>query len=128
MYLRYFVAWFPIVIIAFGNATIREAVYKRYVGELAAHQISTLSLGILVGIYVLVLSRHVKLQNAGQAVGVGLMWLVMTIVFETALGRYVLGNPWSQVLRDYNVSEGRVWPLFLLWLTVSPYVFYRIKD
>ena len=128
MYLRYFVAWFPIIILAFANATIREAVYKRYVSELAAHQISTLTLGILVGIYVWVLSRHLKLQSSGQAVGVGLMWLVMTVIFETTLGRYVLGNPWSQVLRDYNVLEGRVWPLFLLWLTVSPYVFYRIKD
>lgn len=128
MYLRYFVAWLPIIILAFANATIREAVYRRYAGELAAHQISTLTLGILVGTYVWVLSRRVKLQNAGQAVGVGLMWLVMTIVFETGLGRYVLNNPWSLVLRDYNISEGRVWPLFLLWLTVSPYVFYRIKD
>ena len=128
MYLRYFVAWFPIIILAFANATIREAMYKRYVGELAAHQISTLTLGILAGIYVWVLSRHLKLQNVDQAVGVGLMWLVMTTIFETGLGRYVLGNPWSQVLRDYNISEGRVRPLFLLWLTVSPYVFYRTKD
>ena len=128
MYLRYFVAWFPIIILAFANATIREAVYKRYVGELAAHQISTLTLGILVGIYVWVLGRHLKLQSSRQAVGVGFMWLVMTVIFETGLGRYVLGNPWSQVLRDYNIAEGRVWPLFLLWLTVSPYVFYRIKD
>ena len=128
MYLRYLVAWFPMIILAFANATIREAVYKRYVGELAAHQISTLTLGVLVGIYVRVLSKHLKLHSSGQAVGVGFMWLVMTIIFETALGRYVSGNPWGQVLRDYNVLEGRVWPLFLLWLTVSPYVFYRIKD
>ena len=128
MYLRYFVAWFPIIILALANASLREAVYRRYVGELAAHQVSTLTLGLLVGTYVWVLSRHLKLQSPGQAVGVGLMWLVMTVIFETALGRYVSGNPWSQVLRDYNLLEGRVWPLFLLWLTVSPYVFYRIKD
>jgi hypothetical protein len=128
VYLRYFVAWFPIIILAFANATLREAVYKRYVGELAAHQFSTLTLGVLAGTYVWVLSRHLKLQSPGQAVGVGFMWLGMTTIFETGLGHYVSGNPWSQVLRDYNVLEGRVWPLFLLWLTVSPYVFYRIKD
>jgi hypothetical protein len=127
VYLRYFIAWFPIVVIAFANATGREAVYKRYVGELAAHQISTLTMCILVGIYVWILSKYLKLQSSGQAIGVGLMWLVMTIIFETGLGRYVLGNPWSQVLRDYNISEGRVWPLALLWVTLSPYVFYRIK-
>jgi hypothetical protein len=55
------------------------------------------------------------------------MWLVLTIAFETVLGRYVLGNPWSQVFGDYNVLEGRVSPLSLLWLTVSPYVFFRIR-
>ena len=36
MYLSYFVAWFPIIIFAFANAAIREAVYKRYVSELAS--------------------------------------------------------------------------------------------
>ena len=129
MYLRHFVAWFPMIILAFANATVREAMYRRrYAGELAAHQLSTLTLCILVGIYVWVLRRYSKPESSDQAVGVGLMWLVMTVVFETGLGRYVSGNPWRQVLRDYNLLEGRVWPLFLLWLTVSPYVFYRIKD
>lgn len=94
MYLWYFVAWFPIVILAFANATIRQAVYGRYLGELSAHQLST-------------------------PVLCGLIW-----VFETVLGHYVLGDPWSQVLRDYNVLEGRIWPLVLLM--ISPYVFYEI--
>lgn len=41
MYSKYFVAWFPIVIIAFANAAVRRAGYAGYVGDLAAHQIST---------------------------------------------------------------------------------------
>ncbi len=127
MYLKFFIAWFPIVILAFANAAARQAVYEKYVGELAAHQISTLTMCILAGIYVWVLSGYLKLQSSGQAIGVGLMWLVMTIMFETILGRYVLGNPWSQVFRDYNILEGRVWGLFLLWLTVAPYVFYKVR-
>jgi hypothetical protein len=127
VYLKYFIAWFPIVILAFANATVRETVYKRYVSELAAHQVSTLTMCVLVGLYVWTLSRYLKLQSSGQAIGVGLMWLMMTVLFETVLGRYVLRNPWSQVLQDYNVLEGRVWPLALLWVTLSPYVFYRLK-
>jgi hypothetical protein len=80
VYLRYFIAWYPIVIIPFANATIREAVYKppeaepKYLGEQAAHQVSTLTMCILVGIYVWVLSSYWKLHSAGQAIGVGLMW------------------------------------------------------
>lgn len=52
MYLGYFLAWFPMVLIAIANAALREAGYKRYVGELAAHQISTLTGCILIGVYV----------------------------------------------------------------------------
>lgn len=127
MYLKFFIAWFPIVIFAFANAAVRQAVYAKYVSELAAHQISTLVLCVLVGVYVWVLSGYLKLQSPDQALGAGLMWLIMTVLFETGLGHYVLGNPWSQVFRDYNILEGRVWSLFLLWLTLSPYVFYRIR-
>jgi hypothetical protein len=55
------------------------------------------------------------------------MWMVLTILFETVLGRYVLGKPWSQVLRDYDLLEGRVWGLFVLWLGLAQYVFYRFR-
>lgn len=98
MYLRYFLAWFPIVIVALVNATIRQGVYARYFGELAAHQLATLTMCILIGLYVWKLSGPLKFQSPGQAIGVGPMWLVPPIAFETILGRYVLGNPWRQVL------------------------------
>lgn len=127
MYLKYFAAWFGVVVVAFANATIRQLVYARYFSELAAHQLATLTICVLIGAYVWLLSYYLKLRSPGQAIVVGMMWLAMTIIFETVLGHYVLGNPWSQVLRDYNVLEGRVWPVFLLWLAVSPYVFYKIK-
>jgi hypothetical protein len=55
------------------------------------------------------------------------MWLAMTITFEFGFGHFVAGDPWSRLLHDYNILEGRVWGLFLLWVTVSPYVFYTIR-
>lgn len=63
MYLKYFVAWFPIVILAFANAAVRQVVYARYVGDLAAHQISTLILCIVVGLYAWELSGFFKLHS-----------------------------------------------------------------
>ena len=41
MFLQYLLTWFPIILIAFANATVRDSVYGKYVGELAAHQISS---------------------------------------------------------------------------------------
>ncbi len=128
MYLRYFLAWFPLVVLGLLNATIRQVVYARYVTELTAHQISTLTMCILVGIYTWALSSFWKLQSPGQAIGVGLMWMVLTIAFEFGFGRYVVGDSWGSLLRAYNILEGRVWGLFILWVGLAPYVFYRIKS
>jgi len=37
-----------------------------------------------------------------------------------------MGNPWEKLLHDYNIVEGRVWNLFLVWITVAPFVFYKM--
>jgi hypothetical protein len=55
------------------------------------------------------------------------MWLAMTVVFEFGFGHFIVGNPWRRLLHDYNVLQGRVWGLFVLWITVAPYVFYEIR-
>lgn len=127
MYLRYFIAWFPLVDLGFLNATIRQAVCARYISELSAHQISTLTIYVLMGIYAWALSDLWKLQSPDQAIGVGLMWMVLTIAFKFGFGHYVMGDAWSELLHAYNVLEGRVWGLFILWVGLAPYIFYRIK-
>ena len=128
MYLRYFLAWFPLVVLGLMNATIRQVVYARYVSEPQAHQISTLTICVLVSIYAWALSNAWKLSSPSQAIGVGLMWMVLTIAFEFGFGHYVVGDAWGSLLRDYNVLEGRVWGVFVLWVGLAPYVFYTIKS
>jgi hypothetical protein len=127
MFWKYFFAWFGLVVLGLLNAAMRQVVYARYVSELAGHQISTLTLAVLVGLYAWALSGFLKLTSPGQAIGVGLMWMVLTIIFEFGLGRYVVGDSWGKLLYNYNVVEGRVWGLFVVWVALAPYVFYRFR-
>ena len=55
------------------------------------------------------------------------MWMVLTVIFEFSFGHYVVGDSWSKLLNDYNVLEGRVWGLFILWVGLAPYLIYRLK-
>jgi hypothetical protein len=128
LYLKHFLAWFPLVVLGLLNATICQVVYARYVSELQAHQISTLTICILVAIYTWALSGVWKLQSPSQAIGVGLMWMVLTVALEFVFGHYVLGDSWGNLLHAYNVLEDRVWGVFILWVGLAPYVFYRIKS
>jgi len=69
----------------------------------------------------------VRPDTSKQAITVGLIWLGLTVAFEFLFGHYVVGHPWSKLLYDYNVFAGRVWVAVLIWVTVAPYVLYRLQ-
>jgi hypothetical protein len=57
-----------------------------------------------------------------------LMWMTLTILFEFGVGHYVVGDSWSEFLEAYHSLERRVWRLFIVWVGLAPYVFYRITS
>jgi len=124
---RYLGCWLLLLLVAVGNGMLREASYGRTLPELAAHQLSTLTGIVFTGLCAWWLLRVWPLQSALQAWQVGLFWLLLTVVFEFLFGHYVAGHSWQRLLHGYNLAQGRVWPLFLLWIAVMPYVFFRLR-
>ncbi len=125
---KYVLAWIPMVLIGILNGVARVGTYGKHMDELRAHQVSTLTGGALMGLYIYAVSRLLKFESPRQAVLVGVMWLLMTVAFEFVFGRYVAGHEWRRLLHDYDLSAGRVWALFLLWVAIAPYVFYRLTE
>ena len=115
------------VLIAIANGAVREAWYGKHVGELQAHQISTASGVLLLGVYIWVVIRILRPESSAQALIIGLMWLALTVAFEYLFMHYVAGLPWVRLVHDYNVFAGRVWVVVLIWVTTAPYVFYRLQ-
>lgn len=122
---KYILLWVIMIPIAIANGIIREFTYGQYLGELRAHQVSTLSGIILFGMYIWLSLRFFPPASAGQALAIGLLWLALTMAFEFLFGHYVAGHAWSRLLQDYNLLAGRLWLLVLLWLALAPYLFYR---
>lgn len=120
--------WFVFPFVAIINGALREVTYKNFVGELPAHQISTVTGIVFFGIIFYFIFRKWKIESAKHAILIGLIWLGLTILFEFGFGHYIMGNPWEKLLHDYNIAEGRVWSLFLVWITVAPFIFYKIFD
>jgi hypothetical protein len=127
MILKYAALWLPLPILGIINGIARGALYGRFVSELAAHQISTATLIVLSGIYIWFIGGRWRIESSGQAIAVGVIWLALTVAFEFLFGHYIMGHPWSRLLHDYNVLEGRVWLLVLIWITLAPYVMYRLR-
>jgi hypothetical protein len=125
--LRYTLCWFILLIAAVINGAVRDAFYKDSLGDLSAHQLSTLTGIVLFGVIIGGMSRPWPIESSRQAWTIGLFWLVMTVAFEFLFFHYVMGHSWSELLGNYNIAKGRVWVLVLLWTLIAPYVFWRVR-
>jgi hypothetical protein len=117
---KYILAWIILPFIAILNGLIREFVYREGVGESTAHQISSITLIILISLYVRSLNDKIEIQSKSSALFIGAVWLVLTIAFEFVMGYVILQKPISTLLDDYNILKGRLWCLVLIWVFLAP--------
>jgi hypothetical protein len=125
MMIKYLIAWFGMMILAVLNGGFRDLAYKEYVGDLAAHQISTVILLLLLSGYFWFLIRVWPIESASQAWAIGGTWFLMTEAFEFGMGRLIAGHSWGKLMHAYNLLEGQVWLFIPLWVLIGPYVFFR---
>jgi hypothetical protein len=114
------------LLIAVLNGAARQLTYGKVMPELRAHQLSTGIGSVLIGLFIWAVVRLWPPASARQALSIGFVWLAITVAFEFVFGTFVMHRPWSQLFNDYNVIEGRMWAVFLIWLTLAPYVFFRL--
>ncbi len=126
--LRYVLAWFALLVVAVANGALRQLTFGRHMSELRAHQLSTLVGSALVGAVVWLVIRAWPPSSSARALLVGLVWLVLTVAFEFFMGLVLAHRTLQEVLRDYDLAAGRVWVLFLIWLTLAPWLFHRLRQ
>ena len=127
MILRYTLAWLPMVVLAILNGTLRQFTYGKAMSEMHAHQLSSVTLILIFGVYVWLLSSRWPLHSLGQATLVGLIWLVLTMLFEFVMGRYISHLSWEQLLQAYNIFAGNLWPLVLMAVMVLPVLVFWLR-
>lgn len=122
-----FIIWVIIVILAIFNGFVKEKFYKPLIGELRAHQISSIMFIIVIfAVSFLFIKTNEYPTSANQYLLVGLLWLKLTIIFEFLFGRYVAKHPWKKLLHDYNITKGRLWTLVLVATAFAPWILYQV--
>jgi len=116
------------LLLAVLNGAAREVLYKASLGDLRAHQLSTVTLLILFSIYIWLVIRFWTPESSQQALLVGLLWLVLTLAFEFGFGSFVGGRSWAELVEEYNLLVGRVWIFIPVWVAIGPYIFYRLQE
>jgi hypothetical protein len=118
-FLRAVVSWFVLLAVAFLNGAVRQLAYPATLGDFAGRQVAAGLGAVALGVAIWFILRRWPLSSVPQAWATGALWAALTVAFEVALVRGG-GRPWDDVIAQYALWKGSVWPLLVLWLLVAP--------
>jgi Na+/melibiose symporter-like transporter len=125
--LKGIVIWLVFILAESLNGAVRIFWLVPFLGDPLAHQVSFFTASALVLAIATLFVRWLQTSHFSQLLGVGVLWLMLTILFEIALGRLVFGYSWQQIGADYNLLQGGLMPLGLVWLMLSPVIAAKIR-
>ncbi len=117
---RALVVWLALSVVAVLNGTFRQFVLLPSAGAHAGHVISSVTLSLLILLVAWLTIAWIGPTSARDAWAVGVLWLATTVVFEFVAGHYLFGHPWSKLLADYDIRQGRVWMVVLIVTVLAP--------
>jgi hypothetical protein len=117
---RSLIVWLVMLVAASINGAFREAVLIPAIGKVSGGVISPLILMLVVVLLTWFTIRWIHPASTRDAWLIGGLWVVLTLAFEFLAGHYVFGNPWRELLEEYNLARGRIWPLVLVTIAAAP--------
>jgi hypothetical protein len=121
-WLKALALWLLLGVLAVALGGVRQAWLAPALGDFRAHQAETLFFCAVIAAVAWPGMRWMRATRS-QGLRVGLLWLALTVAFELGVFGLLLGHPWSELLADYNIAEGRLWPLVLATELVAPWLF-----
>ena len=102
--IRAFAVWLVIIATETVHGILRGILLVPIVGDLPARQIGVLIGSLLIFSVAYLFIRRIAARTKLQFVAMGLLWVVLTVLFEIGLGRLVLGMPWKRITEEYDVT------------------------
>jgi hypothetical protein len=125
--LKAFAIWLVFIIVESLNGTFRIFWLVPSLGDDRAHQLSFVTGAMLIAAIATLFIRWLHAVRVPQLLGVGVLWMVLTLAFEIGLGQLILGYSWGQIAADYNVYQGGLMPFGLVWIGLSPLIAAKIR-
>lgn len=119
--------WLLFILAESLNGTIRTLWLVPSVGDSLAHQLSFITGMLIVLAIALLFIRWLGIVQVPQLLGVGGLWMGLTLAFEVFLGRVILNYSWGQITADYDVRQGGLMTFGLLWVALAPLIAAKIQ-
>ena len=124
---RLLLTWLVLAIGMSANGVAREIALKRVLSPVAADMMSAVTGMALIGIVTAIGLRPLRgsSDRIGELAVESMILIILTLVFETMIGRAVDHMSWGELAAHYAVWNGELWPVVLLWLACMPFLWAR---
>lgn len=124
---RALAVWIILILAEILHGILRAVLLVPHVGEFRSNQIGVFTGSLIILAIALLTVRWIGASRQSQLLGVGLMWMALTVSFEILFGRFVVGASWERLASDYNVLQGGLMPFGLAVLVLSPWIAARLR-
>ena len=126
-YVKAFCLWLGFLAVAIGCALIRDRFLVPGLGPVGGRVLGTLLVGAIIFGLIYAYAGRLKGAPRVSLFNLGLFWTMATVAFEFLFGHYVMGHSWDSLWADYNVFQGRLWPLVLIVTLFGPLLAQKIR-
>ena len=124
---RAIAVWLLLIGAEIIHGIVRSIALTPRIGDKRARQIGVFT-GSLVNLGIAQLFiPWIGAKSARALVKIGVVWAVLTVVFEVTFGRLVMRSSWDRLRSDYDLAHGGLLPIGLVALAGSPLVASRLR-
>ncbi len=127
MLLRGLVVWIVLIGAEFLHGIARAIWLVPVVGDSRSRQIGVFTGSIINPTISALLIRWMHPESASDALTIGIMWFVLTLIFEIGFGRAVMNASWQRIASDYDLPHGGVLPFGLVILALAPWITAKVR-
>jgi len=125
--LRSLAVWLALICAETAHGILRTLFLAPLVGDFHARQIAVFTGSAIIFTITALLVKWMRATRARELLGIGTLWLVLTVLFEVLVGVYAAGYSWERVSSDYNIARGGLLPVGLLFMALSPLLAGRLR-
>jgi hypothetical protein len=119
--------WFVLMLVEFLHGTLRVLFLVPRVGDFLSRQLGVFTGSLLIFVVVYLFAPWFGPLSTRALLLMGAAWLVLTVLFEFAIGLFLFHFPLARLLEDFNVPRGGLFPFALLFLFFSPLLASRLR-
>jgi hypothetical protein len=120
--LRGFVVWLLIILIEIIHGIVRGIFLVPLAGDIRSRQIGVLTGSLLILAVAFIFSNWLGAKTVLQRLGVGFLWVLLTLIFEITFGVFVVGADKARILEDYDLPNGGLMPIGLVFMLFTPMI------